>query len=91
MAHLHLLCSGQSREAFVGYVNSSLTHTQAWIGCIVSTISSCKDYGLFLRTGQCSSPAELKIQVISLYYAYAVDVLTDFMGMSAIHISQKAG
>ncbi|CAI6336544.1 unnamed protein product [Periconia digitata] len=53
----------------------------SWIGCIITSVSSCKSMRVFFRNGSCASPEELQVQIISLYYAYAIDVLTDLMVM----------
>ena len=34
----------------------------------------------------CTSPAEVRRQTANLYYAYAVDVLTNLMGTISPHI-----
>ncbi|PVH99653.1 hypothetical protein DM02DRAFT_419300 [Periconia macrospinosa] len=53
----------------------------SWIGCIITSVSSCKSMKQFFQSGACASPEELEVQIISLYYSYAIDVLTDLMVM----------
>ncbi|KAF2641901.1 hypothetical protein P280DRAFT_548513 [Massarina eburnea CBS 473.64] len=53
----------------------------AYIGCIISSVMSCTSLKAFFNAGSCSSPDELQNQIISLYYSYAVDVVTDLMVM----------
>ncbi|KAF1954781.1 hypothetical protein CC80DRAFT_416744 [Byssothecium circinans] len=53
----------------------------AYIGCIISSVKSCNSMSAFFRAASCDSPSELRAQIISLYYAYAIDVITDLMVM----------
>ncbi|KAJ5359998.1 hypothetical protein N7517_009189 [Penicillium concentricum] len=47
------------------------------IGCILSSWLSCSSFHAWFTAGKCSSPRDQRAAVISLYYSYAVDIITD--------------
>ncbi|KAF2713428.1 hypothetical protein K504DRAFT_487837 [Pleomassaria siparia CBS 279.74] len=51
------------------------------IGCIVSNIESCQSMHAWWTPGECSTARDVRAQIASLYYAFAVDVLSDLMIM----------
>ncbi|KAF1811827.1 hypothetical protein P152DRAFT_52543 [Eremomyces bilateralis CBS 781.70] len=51
------------------------------IGAIVSEFTSCKSLSAWFTPGECQSPRDIKAQLASLWYSYAVDVITDIMVM----------
>ncbi|KAF2170535.1 hypothetical protein M409DRAFT_64236 [Zasmidium cellare ATCC 36951] len=53
-----------------------------FIGCVISQFTSCDSIHDFTRLGACSSPRNQRAQIISLYYSFAVDVLTDILIMA---------
>lgn len=53
-----------------------------YIGCIITQLTACVDISKATTIGGCSAEADIKRQAISLYYALAVDVLTDFLVMA---------
>lgn len=50
-----------------------------FIGCVISQFTSCDSIHDFTRLGACVSPRNQRAQIISLYYSFAVDVLTDIL------------
>jgi hypothetical protein len=44
---------------------------------------SCTDLHGFFTNGECGTKADVRAQVASLYYAFAVDVVSDFMSKSS--------
>jgi hypothetical protein len=55
---------------------------QSFIGCVVSNFTSCHSMHAWFTPGECSEPRDVRAQIASLYYAYAVDILTDLMSMA---------
>ncbi|CAN9213767.1 unnamed protein product [Alternaria alternata] len=54
----------------------------AWVGSIVSTLTTCDDLNAEFKEGQCGGTANEDQRVIfSLYFAYSVDVATDLAVM----------
>ncbi|KAK4496855.1 hypothetical protein PRZ48_011304 [Zasmidium cellare] len=53
-----------------------------FIGCVISQFTSCDSIHDFTRLGACSSVRNQRAQIISLYYSFAVDVLTDILIMA---------
>ncbi|KAJ5186471.1 hypothetical protein N7449_011235 [Penicillium cf. viridicatum] len=47
------------------------------IGCILSSWFSCSSFHAWFTAGQCNTPRDHRAAVISLYYAYGVDIVTD--------------
>ncbi|KAJ5951321.1 uncharacterized protein N7479_009734 [Penicillium vulpinum] len=47
------------------------------IGCIASSWVSCSSFHAWFTAGQCNTERDHRAAVISLYYSYAVDILTD--------------
>ncbi|KGO40834.1 hypothetical protein PEX2_075080 [Penicillium expansum] len=47
------------------------------IGCILSSWLSCSSFHAWFTSGQCNTPRDHRAAVISLYYAYGVDIVTD--------------
>ncbi|CDM30147.1 hypothetical protein DTO013E5_8165 [Penicillium roqueforti] len=47
------------------------------IGCILSSWFSCSSFHAWFTAGQCNTPRDHRAAVISLYYAYGVDIATD--------------
>ena len=64
-------------------VQAWLTLVQTWATCIITGPGlACDDTKAFFNEGKlCLSPGEERRQTASLYYAYAVDTLTNLMGM----------
>lgn len=52
------------------------------IGCIVSNLTSCSSMHAWFTPGLCTTPRDVRAQIASLYYAFAVDVVSDFMIMA---------
>ncbi|CEO59583.1 hypothetical protein PMG11_04256 [Penicillium brasilianum] len=52
------------------------------IGCILSSWFSCSSFHAWFTAGACSTPRDNRAAVISLYYAYAVDIITDLAIMA---------
>jgi len=48
-----------------------------FIGCIISELTSCDHISDFTALGACISPRNQRAQIISLYYSFAADVLTE--------------
>ncbi|KAL8950597.1 MAG: hypothetical protein Q9222_003377 [Ikaeria aurantiellina] len=53
----------------------------AYAGCIVTEFTSCRTLHDWFTFGQCSTARDARASVISLFYSYAVDVITDLMIM----------
>ncbi|KIW72139.1 hypothetical protein PV04_00359 [Phialophora macrospora] len=51
------------------------------IGCVVSNFTSCHSMHAWFTPGECSQQRDVHAQIASLYYAYAVDVLSDLFIM----------
>ncbi|KAJ5589360.1 hypothetical protein N7537_012038 [Penicillium hordei] len=47
------------------------------LGCILSSWLSCSSFHAWFTAGQCDTPRDHRAAVISLYYAYGVDTVTD--------------
>ncbi|EEH17894.1 hypothetical protein PABG_00457 [Paracoccidioides brasiliensis Pb03] len=54
----------------------------SFIGCIISNVTSCGTLSAWFSMTGCSRPRDIKAQIASLYFSYAVDVLTDLMIMA---------
>ncbi|KAK2810242.1 hypothetical protein FQN50_003212 [Emmonsiellopsis sp. PD_5] len=54
----------------------------AFIGCVISNFTSCNSMSAWFNITGCMSPREVKAQIASLYYSYAVDVIADIMIMA---------
>lgn len=52
-----------------------------FLGCVISQITSCDSPEDFTVLGKCASARNQRAQVISLYYSYAADVLTDMLSL----------
>ncbi|KAL1955950.1 hypothetical protein VTO42DRAFT_7935 [Malbranchea cinnamomea] len=53
----------------------------SFIGCVISNFTSCDSMSAWFSLDGCTSPREVKAQIASLYYSYAVDVITDILVM----------
>ncbi|EXJ71951.1 uncharacterized protein A1O5_04453 [Cladophialophora psammophila CBS 110553] len=51
------------------------------IGCVVSNFTSCHSMHAWFTPGLCAEKRDVRAQIASLYYAYAVDVLSDLFIM----------
>ncbi|KAK7547085.1 hypothetical protein BKA81DRAFT_331784 [Phyllosticta paracitricarpa] len=51
------------------------------VGAIVSNFTSCSSMHAWFTPGLCATPRDIQAQIASLYYSFAVDVLTDLMIM----------
>ncbi|QKX57585.1 uncharacterized protein TRUGW13939_04703 [Talaromyces rugulosus] len=51
------------------------------IGCIISNFTSCENMHAWFTPGLCSTQRDINAQLTSLYFSFAVDVLTDIMIM----------
>lgn len=45
----------------------------------MSGLVSCTDLHGFFANGECGTKADIRAQVASLYYSFAVDTISDFM------------
>lgn len=54
---------------------------QFLIGCILSSWFSCSSFHAWFTAGECDTARDHRASVISLYYSYAVDLVTDFASM----------
>ncbi|KAF7713391.1 Uncharacterized protein PECH_001331 [Penicillium ucsense] len=52
------------------------------IGCILSSWFSCSSFHAWFTAGACGTPRDIRAATISLYYAYAVDIVTDLAIMA---------
>lgn len=52
-----------------------------FIGCIISNLTSCSSMHAWFTPGECSTHRDSIAQVASLYFSFAVDVITDLMIM----------
>ncbi|KAH8694267.1 hypothetical protein BGW36DRAFT_384622 [Talaromyces proteolyticus] len=68
---------GQMRWWWAVFVFTIMT----LIGCIISNFTSCASMHEWFTPGLCSSHRDVIAQVASLYFAFAVDVITDIMIM----------
>lgn len=55
---------------------------KTFIGCVVSHLTSCSSMTAWFTPGACGTARDQRAQIISLYYAFAVDVLSDIMIMA---------
>ena len=60
------------------------------VGCVVTNFTSCQSMSAWFNPGACSTPRDVKAQTISLYFSFAVDVITDLMSMSYRMISRRS-
>jgi hypothetical protein len=65
-----------------------LTTFQFLVGAVTSSMLSCSSMKAWFTGGACSTPRDTKAAQISLYYAFAVDILTDLMSMLPSPIQQ---
>ena len=59
-----------------------LTIPQFLVGAVTSSMLSCSSMKAWFTAGACSTPRDVKVASISLWYAFAVDLLTDLMSRS---------
>ncbi|CAG8058304.1 unnamed protein product [Penicillium olsonii] len=52
------------------------------IGCILSSWLSCSSFHAWFTAGKCDTPRDHRAAVISLYFSYAVDIITDLAIMA---------
>ncbi|KAE8548912.1 hypothetical protein EYB25_009295 [Talaromyces marneffei] len=52
-----------------------------FIGCVISNLTSCSSMHAWFTPGECSTHRDAIAQVASLYFSFAVDVITDIMIM----------
>ncbi|CAG7942942.1 unnamed protein product [Penicillium salamii] len=52
------------------------------IGCIISSWLSCSSFHAWFTAGKCDTARDHRAAVISLYFAYAVDIITDLAIMA---------
>ncbi|EFW98734.1 hypothetical protein CMQ_4586 [Grosmannia clavigera kw1407] len=62
--------------ALVGFSTATL------VGCIVSLCVSCETMTAWFTVGGCSTRRDVARAVVSMWYSYAVDVLTDLLIMA---------
>ena len=62
---------------------SSSLAAQTLVGAIISNFTSCASIHEWFTPGLCDSHRDQGAQVASLYYSFAVDVLSDLMSMDA--------
>ena len=53
-----------------------------FIGCIVTMFTSCDSINGFMVIGQCISPQNQRAQIISLYFSFTADVVTEIAIMA---------
>lgn len=53
-----------------------------YVGCVISQFMSCDNIHDFTVLGKCSQPRNTRAQIISLYYSFSADVITDFAIMA---------
>lgn len=58
-------------------------YIQTLIGAIISNFTSCASMHDWFTPGQCSSRRDEIAQIASLYYAFAVDIVSDLMSKCA--------
>lgn len=63
---------------YVTFLNILARHTHADL----ATVTACSSMKAWFTPGACQTPRDVRSQIASLYYAYAVDVLTDLMSTS---------
>ncbi|KAJ5198021.1 uncharacterized protein N7498_007138 [Penicillium cinerascens] len=51
-------------------------------GCVLSSWFSCSSFHAWFTAGACVTPRDHRAAVISLYYAYTVDIITDLAIMA---------
>lgn len=56
--------------------------SQTFIGAVVSHFTSCSSISAWFTVGGCATARDSRAQIISLYYAFAVDVISDLMIMA---------
>ncbi len=56
-----------------------LTIPQFLVGAVTSSMLSCSSMKAWFTAGGCSTPRDVKAASVSLWYAFAVDLLTDLM------------
>ncbi|KAL8919906.1 MAG: hypothetical protein Q9172_004754 [Xanthocarpia lactea] len=52
-----------------------------YIGCVVTEFTSCRSLRAWFTFGQCWTDRDHRASVVSLFYAFAVDIITDLMIM----------
>ncbi|KAL8846136.1 MAG: hypothetical protein Q9221_008753 [Calogaya cf. arnoldii] len=52
-----------------------------YVGCVVTEFTSCRSLHAWFTFGQCWTDRDARASVVSLFYAFAVDILTDLMIM----------
>ncbi|CAO2651784.1 Nn.00g000670.m01.CDS01 [Neocucurbitaria sp. VM-36] len=71
--------------AFTFFLTMSICYLiiipKSLVGCVLSYLTSCPDFGAMISRGECSGPRSVRGQLASLYTSYAVDILSDFMIM----------
>lgn len=63
---------------------------QFLIGCILSSWISCSSFHAWFMFGACNTPRDHRAAAISLYFSYAVDMLTDFASMYSLQNGETA-
>ncbi|KKY28246.1 hypothetical protein UCDDS831_g00429 [Diplodia seriata] len=53
-----------------------------FVGAIISNLTSCSSMHAWFSPGECGTPRDINAQIASLYYAFAVDILTDLLIMA---------
>ncbi|ORY16878.1 hypothetical protein BCR34DRAFT_635246 [Clohesyomyces aquaticus] len=64
-----------------GVLGFCVVASVTFIGCIVSNFTSCSSMHAWFTPGECTTKRDVRAQIASLYYAFAVDVLSDLMIM----------
>ncbi|KAF2821969.1 hypothetical protein CC86DRAFT_410364 [Ophiobolus disseminans] len=54
----------------------------SFVGAVTSHMTACSSMRAWFTPGKCQTPRDIRSQIASLYYTYAVDVLTDLMIMA---------
>ncbi|KAI4223306.1 MAG: hypothetical protein L6R36_005510 [Xanthoria steineri] len=52
-----------------------------YVGCVVSEFTSCHSLHAWFTFAQCSTERDTRASTVSLFYAFAVDIVTDLMIM----------
>jgi hypothetical protein len=74
-----LVSSAYTSFALTGKRRVFLTNWQSLVGSIASYLLACSSLKAWFTPGACQTPRDIRSQIASLYFTYAVDVLTDLM------------
>lgn len=78
VGYRRFLCNCEKFVTLSGFI---LILLQTFVGAVISHFTSCSSMSAWFTVGGCATPRDSRAQIISLYYAFAVDVLSDLMVM----------